>query len=201
MNPEIQAILDNIKTRGIVSVSEADVEKIEAELNAKEKGPDPRDFILMRGGIEVALKNAFTGEDIQRAKGDNVILYCGRSWLMQKIASTGMDSTVTMAANVVIGTGSAATQATHTGPQGYFTYKTGTLTLTTQSAGAGVPVMAIAASWESTELTATGFNSIWEFLLNNSTGSAGTFFNRYLSNTYINATTSNQLLVTYSVSF
>jgi hypothetical protein len=199
MNPQIQAILDNIKTRNVQVITDSDIEQIELELNKKDKSPN--DFIMLRGGIEVMLKDAKSGEILEHTKGDNVILYCGRSWLMQKIASTGMASTVTIGANVVIGTGSAATQATHVGPQGYFTYKTGTLSLTTQSLGGGVPVMAVAASWESTELTATGFNSIWEFLLNNSTGSSGTFFNRYLSNTFINATTSNQLLVTYSVSF
>ena len=195
MRQEIQAVLDKIKTRDLISVSDKDIAVIEAELN------QPQDVIGLRGSIEIALRDAFTGKDLIHSKGDNVVLYCGRSWLMQKIASTGMTSTVTINANVVIGTGSTATQATHTGPLAYYTYKTGTLNLTTQSAGAGVPVMAVLASWESTELTATQFNSIWEFLLNNSTGSAGTFLNRYLSNTFINATTSNQLLVTYSVSF
>ena len=195
MNPQIQAVLNKIKTRDLLGVSDSDIASIEAELN------QPKDSIMLRGSIEVALRDAITGRDIQRTKGDNVVLYVGRSWLMQKIASTGMVSTVTINANVVIGTGSTATAATHTGPQAYFTYKTGTLNLTTQSGGTGVPVMQVLASWESTELTATGFNSIWEFLLNNSTGSAGTFLNRYLSNTFVNATTSNQLLVTYSVSF
>ena len=195
MNPQIQEILSRIKSRDVLGVSDSDIERIENELNK------PCDIIGLRGSIEVALRDAKTGKDIQRSKGDNVVLYCGRSWLMQKIASTGMVSTVTINANVVIGTGSTATAATHTGPQGYLTYKVGTLNLTTQSGGTGVPVMQVLASWESTDLTATGFNSIWEFLLNNSTGSSGTFLNRYLSNTFINATTSNQLLVTYSVSF
>lgn len=193
MRPELQTILNNIKNRRVVS--DGDIATIEREIET------PKDVIRLRGGVEVALMDATTGKELWRKKGENAILYAGRSWLMQKIASTGMASTVTMNANVVIGTDSTATAYTHTGPQGYFTYKTGTLSLTTQSAGAGVPVMQVKASWESTELTVTDFNSIWELLLNNSTGSAGTYLNRYVSATYINATTSNQLLVTYNVSF
>jgi hypothetical protein len=192
LQSHIQTVLDKIKSR---KFSDADVESIEAQLDK------PSDIIALRGGIEVMLKDSLSGKVLQHSKGKNVVLYVGRSWLMQKIASTGMDSTVTMNANIVIGIGSTATALTHTGPASYLTYKTGTLSLTTASDGAAVPVMAVAASWESTELSVTGFNSIWEFLLNNSTGSAGTFLNRYLSNTFINATTSNQLLVTYTVSF
>lgn len=192
MNPQIQDILKQIKNRK--PLSDGDVESIEQEL----AGADDR--LRLRGCLEFALKNAKTGEVIQSGKQENAILYAGRSWLMQKIASN-LASTLTINANVVIGTGSAATAYTHTGPQGYFTYKAGTLNLTTQSGGTNVPVMQVRASWESTQLTATQFNSIWEILLNNSTGSSGTFFNRFVSGTFINATTSNQLLITYSVSF
>jgi len=195
LQSNLQIALDKIRSR---KFSDADVSSIEAQLENHEK---PSDVIGLRGGIEVMLKNSLNNEVLLHEKGKNVVLYVGRSWLMQKIASAAMDSTVLINANIVIGTDSTATQATHTGPLGYFTYQTGTLSLTTASDGAAVPVMAVAASWESTQLTATGFNSIWEFLLNNSTGSAGTFLNRYLSNTFINATTSNQLLVTYTVSF
>lgn len=158
----------------------------------------PTETLTLRGSIEVVLKNAFTGEEILHGKGDNVVLYSGRSWAMQKALTTANG---TMTNNVVVGTGSTATAYTHTGPQAYFTYKTGTLNNTTQSGGTNVPYMQMLASWESTELNNVGFNSIWEFLLNNSTGSAGTYLCRYLSNTFINATTSNQLLITYTVSW
>lgn len=193
MDSSVRNILDQIKSRK--PLSDGDIARIEAEIDT------PKDAIRLRGCLEIALMNALTGKEIFRSKKENAMLYSGRSWLMQKIASAGMDSTETIAAALVIGTDSTATAYTHTGPQGYFTFKAGTLNLTTQSGGTGVPVMQVLASWESTELTDTGFNSIWEVLLHNSTGSTGTYLNRYVSGTFINATTSNQLLITYTVSF
>ena len=149
------------------------------------------------------LKNAFTGEPIIHEKGDNVVLYIGRNMLMTRALATA-SQTNTIWPTVVIGSGSTATQATHTGPQAYFTFKAGTINQTTQSAGAGQPIFNCVASWESTELNAAGFNSVREFLLgfHTTTGSAMTpYLCRYLSNADINATTSNQLLCTYTVSF
>lgn len=171
---------------------------------ARRKKTQASDMIGLRGGIEVVLKNAFTGEVLLHGKGLNNVLYIGRDALMSRAFNT-LSQTNTLVPNVVIGTGSIATQATHTGPQGYFTFKTGGIAQTTASDGSVQPVFQFTGSWASTELNATGFNSIWEFLLgfaSQSTTSAKTpFLCRYLSSTFINATTSNELLITYTVSF
>ena len=160
--------------------------------------------IGLRGGIEIKLKNAFTGEDIIHASGLNNVLYIGRNMLMTRALTTA-SQTNTIVPCIVIGSGAAATQATHTGAQAYFTFKTGGLASTTQSGGTGQPQFNFTASWESTELNAAGFNSIREFLLGFNTVTTGSAFTpylcRYLSSADINATTSNQLLVTYTVSF
>jgi hypothetical protein len=160
--------------------------------------------IGLRGGIEVCLKNALTGEDLIHEKGDNVVLYIGRNMLMSRAFSTASQTNVIVPC-VVIGSGTTATQASHTGPLAYFTFKTGGIAQTTQSGGTGQPIFAFTGSWESTELSAVGFNSIQEFCLGFQTVSNQSamtpFLCRYLSASAINATTSNQLLVTYSVSF
>jgi hypothetical protein len=150
------------------------------------------------------LKNAFTGEVVKHGKGENVVLYIGRNMLMTRAIATASQTNVLQPV-VVIGSGTTATQATHTGPLAYFTFKGGTLNQTTASDGAAQPMFNVVASWDSTELTDAGFNSVQEFLLffgTQSTISGGApFLNRYLSASAINATTSNQLLVTFSVSF
>jgi hypothetical protein len=162
----------------------------------------PEDYIGLRGGIEVVLRNALTGEDIIHHRGPNNILYIGRNMIMTRCYTTASQTNV-LNACVVIGGGSTATQATHTGPITYRTYKTATMNTTT-SDGSVQPILNWVASWESTELNDTMFNTIWEFLLRfatQSTGSTGTYLCRYLSGSAINATTSNQLLITYTVSF
>lgn len=169
----------------------------------RSRKPRISDTVGLRGGIEVCLKNAFTGEDIIHDKGDNVVLYIGRNMLMTRALTTGTQ--LSIVANIVIGSGTATTNATHTGPQSYFTFKTGAINQTTQSGGTGQPIFNFIQSWESTELNAAGFNSIQEFLLgfcsaSNSSGMTP-FLCRYLSSAAINATTSNQLLITYTVSF
>ena len=162
------------------------------------------DSIGLRGGIEVMLKNAFTGETIMHDKGENVVLYIGRNFIMTNMLGTATHNPIQPC--VVIGSGTTATNATHTGPLAYFTFKTGGIAQTTQSGGTGQPLFAFTASWDSTELNAAGFNSIQEFCLafnsaSNSGSSNATYLNRYLSASVINATTSNQLMITYSVSF
>ncbi len=162
------------------------------------------EYIGLRGGIEVVLKNAFTGEELIHGKGLNNVLNIGRNMIMTR-SFTSATQTNILVPCVVIGSGTAATAATHTGPQSYFTFKTGGISQTTASAGAAAPYFVFTASWESTELNAAGFNSVQEFLLGfctQSTVSGMTpFLCRYLSSAAINATTSNQLLITYTVTF
>jgi hypothetical protein len=172
-------------------------------MKTRKKKNQINEEIGLRGGIEVMLKNALTGEVISHSKGKNVVLYIGRNMLMTRALATATQNPLQPV--VIIGSGTAATNATHTGPTAYFTFKTGGIAQTTQSGGTGQPMFALTASWESTELSAAGFNSIQEFALafnSVSNSSAGNpYFNRYLSASAINATTSNQLLITFNVSF
>jgi hypothetical protein len=168
------------------------------------KNNHPRDYVGLRGGIEVCLKNALTGEELMRQSGENTVLYIGRNMLMTR-AFTSASQTNIIVPCIVIGSGNAAANATNTTPGSYFTFKTGGIAQTTQSGGTGQPLFSFTASWESTELNAAGFNSVQEFLLGFQTVSNQSamtpFLCRYVSGSAINATTSNQLLVTYTVSF
>ena len=163
-------------------------------------------YIGLRGGIEVVLRNAFTGEELIHHKGPNNVLYIGRNMIMTR-SYTSASQLNLLQPCVVIGSGSVATNATHSAPGSYFTFKTGGFATTTASAGAAQPILQFTGSWESTELNAAGFNSIREFLLGfnsvSNSGSSGIapYLCRYLSSADINATTSNQLLVTYTISF
>ena len=164
---------------------------------------NPSEYIGLRGGIEVMLKNALTGEVIQHTKSKNVVLYIGRNMLMTR-ALVSNSQTSNLQPTIYIGGGNAATQYTHTGLTTYRTYKTATTAQTTGGDGSAQPIANWIASWESTELNNTMFNTIYEFMLQfgtSSTKTDGIAFCRYLSGSAINATTSNQLLVTYTVSF
>lgn len=165
---------------------------------------NPSEQIGLRGGIEVMLKNAFTGETIIHDKGPNVVLYVGRNALMTRALNT-VSQVASLVPCVLIGTSPTATSYTHTNLQAYYTFKTAGATSTTQSGGTGVPIWQITASWESTELNVNSFNSIQEFALGFNSVTNSSNINpvlcRYLSGAAINATTSNQLLITYTVSF
>jgi hypothetical protein len=165
---------------------------------------EAKDYIGLRGGIEVCLKNALTGEDIIHEKGENVVLYIGRNMIMTRAYNTGSQTNI-MVPCVVIGSGTTATAATHTGPLAYFTFKTGGFATTTASDGGAQPIIALTASWDTGDLTAAGYNSIREFCLGFQTVSNQSamtpFLCRYLSSANINATNTNQLLITYTVSF
>lgn len=173
---------------------------------AREK--EAQDVITLRGGIELSLRNALTGEEIEHATGDNAVLYIGRNMVMTR-SMTSVTNYPLMPC-IVIGSGSGSSSGTTanamTGPHSYFTFKTGGFASTTQSGGTNVPVMNFTGSWESTELSVAGFGSVREFCLafnsaSNSGSSNATYFCRYVSTADISATTSNQLLVTYTVSW
>lgn len=162
------------------------------------------DYIGLRGGIEVCLKNALTGEDIIHDKGNNVVLYIGRNFIMTNMLGTATHSALVPC--VVIGSGTAATNATQTGPLAYFTFKTGGIAQTTGGDGSAQPICAFTGSWESSELSAAGHHSIQEFCLafnsvTNSGSSGALYFNRYLSSAAISCDTTNQLLITFTVSW
>lgn len=44
-------------------------------------------FLFMRGSLEIALKNAFTGEVIEKREIRNIVVTAGRRWVLEKIQS------------------------------------------------------------------------------------------------------------------
>jgi hypothetical protein len=167
------------------------------------KQTEATEYIGIRGGIEIMLKNALDGSVILHHKGLNAVLNGGRNELMTR-AFTTISHTSILQPNIIIGSGTTTANASDSGPLAYFTWKTGGIASTAGS-GATAPVMLFTGSWESTELNATGFNVIREFCLGFNTISNSSnnspYLCRYVSSANINATTSNQLLISYSISF
>lgn len=164
----------------------------------KKKSDQPMDKIALRGQLEYQLRNALTGEVIHGGKGENHVLYVGRSWALRKICESSMASTDIVSC-LNLGTTSSGYATSNSKLAGYFTYKSVAAALTT--AATTSPYVQFTCSYESTQLTDTGFNQIWEMGLANTTGDASSCFSRYITTgTFISATTSNQLLFTYTVS-
>ena len=162
------------------------------------------EYIGIRGGIEVMLKNALTGDVLMHDKGLNAVLNGGRNELMTR-AYTSATHTSILAPCVVVGSGTTTANASDSGPLAYQTFKTGAFATTTGSA-ANAPVLQFTVSWESTELTGAGWaQSVREFCLGFNTvtnsSNASPYLCRYVSAANISCTTTNQLLITYTISF
>ena len=164
----------------------------------KVKAVEPVEAINLRGCLEWELRNAYTGEVLRKGKGKNTITYAGRSWALRKIAQDSMASG-DIVSSLALGTVSTGGATANTALAGYFTYASVAGALTT--AATTSPYVQFTCSYASSDISATGYNSIWEMALYNSTGSAGTAFSRYIvTGTCINATSSNELYLTYTVS-
>jgi hypothetical protein len=174
----------------------------------KKKPGQMGDYIGIRGGIEVMLKNALTGEVLMHEKGFNAVLNGGRNELMSRAYTTASHTSYLIPC-VIVGSGTTAAAVSDSGPLAYQTFKTGAWSGTTAGSGATAPILALTASWESTELTGAGWaQSIREFALGfdlaGSTANSGPhtpYLCRYVSGANISCTTTNQLLITYTLSF
>ena len=163
---------------------------------AKRKRSQPMDRIALRGCLEFQLKNAFTGDVIQKGRGKNHVLYVGRSWALRKICEATMAASDVLS-SMAMGSGTTAAATSHTDLLAYFTYLTMTGALVTSPTAS--PYVQFTGSIESTNLSVVGYNSIREMGMATTVGDP-TLFSRYVSATDINATTSNQLLFTYTIS-
>jgi hypothetical protein len=173
-------------------------------VKSRRKTKQPIEYVGLRGGIEVMLKNSLTGEILLHEKGLNAVLNAGRNALMTRALNT-ISQALSLVPCVIVGSGTTTANASDSGPLAYQTFKTGGFTCTTGS-GATAPVLQFTASWESTELTGAGWaQSVREFALgfNSVTNSSNitTFLCRYVSAANISCTTTNQLLITYTISF
>jgi hypothetical protein len=163
---------------------------------AKKSNKGLMDTFKLRGHLEYILRNAQTGEIVQRGKGHNTVTASGRGWALAKL---NYSTNQTYLQAVAFGSNSAtAPTSNDSSLVSYTAIKTiGTTGLT--SASNTTCVFTGAVSFASTE-TWTGSNQIGEFGLYNSNTSAGTLFNRLTTGTYINFATSNTLAVTITIS-
>ena len=155
------------------------------------------DLLKLRGAIEFELRNAVTGEIVQRGKGKNTVTCTGRGWALAKL--TGGSSNAGVLTTLAIGSVSTAAASNKSTMEGYLTIRAlGTTALTTAT-DSGCTFTG-AASFASNE-TWTNSSQIGEFALYNSasTGGGGTMFNRLNTGTYINFSTSNTLAVTVTI--
>ena len=150
------------------------------------------DVIQMRGCIELALRNAFTGEIIQKQTINNVIVTAGRRWVLQQINSQDI-ATAQSIGYMGVGTGTTA-PATSDSALGSETTRKAIGTFTTSNLTSNPP------SWLAVMSLATneGNTTLGEVALFNSS-SAGTVLGRATFTT-VNKTTSNTLTLSYTVS-
>ena len=149
------------------------------------------DVIKLRGALEYALGNAFTGEIIQRGKNENVVASVGRAWMLKRLGSN--DSQVID--RIYLGTDNTAASSTQTGLIASAESRAAG-TISTAGTTADPPYMTFAASWASNE-TFTNSDNIYEFgLFTDEPVMVG----RYVTGSLINFSTSNTLAVTYTLS-
>lgn len=153
------------------------------------------DGIMLRGCLEYALRNAFTGEVVKTGRTTNAVVFKGRSWVLARLVNGSNNQFVSAMA---FGSSSGNNDSSQVGLQAYANIKTiGTTAITTSNNS--TPSMSFSVSFTNTE-TWSGSNQIREFGLYNSADSNGTLLARAITNADINFGTSNTLAVTYTIS-
>ena len=166
---------------------------------SKAKAPVLYDTFKMRGYLEYVLRDAVTGEIVQKGKKHNVVTANGRGNALAKMTTTSNATSQCLSAIAIGSTTTAPTS--NDGALGAWatarTFNVGT-TLTTAT---NTPcTFQAAASWASNE-TWTNSSQIGEFaLILGTTSSAGAYlFNHITTGSFINFATSNTLAVTISI--
>lgn len=155
--------------------------------------PQVSDFLAFRGCIEVALKNAFTGEVIEKRKIDNTVVTAGRSWVLNELRSDGVTSQFIR--DIAIG---SVTTAPATGDTLLASEQSRKAigTFTTTGLANNPPSWRAETSWATNEANTT----LGEVgLFNTSSANAQTMLARATFAT-INKTTSNTLSISYTIS-
>lgn len=150
------------------------------------------DVIRMKGFIEAELRNAYTGEVIQRSS-HNVIVTAGRSWVLQQICSS-IFNTAQSISYLAVGTGTSNAPATSDTALQSETTRKAIGTFTTTNLTSNPPSWLAAVSFNTNEANTT----LGEVGLLNSSAS-GTLLGRATFTT-VNKTTSNTLSISYTVS-
>jgi hypothetical protein len=154
------------------------------------------DSLKMRGYLEYCLRDARTGEVVQRGKGHNTVTCGGRGWALARLTP---GSNASILAGLAIGSISSLTPASNqSNLAGYMTIQTFNGGTTLASATNTTANLQCACSFASNE-TWSGSSQIGEFGLYNNAASTGVLFNRVTTSTYINFATSNTLAITITI--
>src|SRR4030095_1487342 len=153
------------------------------------------DHFKLRGYLEYVVRDAKTGEVVQRGKKKNTVTAGGRGWALARIMS---GSNAQILSSIAIGSVSTAPTSNDSNLAGYDTIaNAGTQGLTTATNTACTYTMAV--SFASNQ-TWTNSTRIGEFALYNSSATAGaTMFNRLNTTTYINFATRNTFAITVKI--
>lgn len=153
-----------------------------------------QDTIQLRGSLEIVLRNAVSGEVVERQSIKNTIVTAGRKWILQKLLSSDVSGAQTTPLQyMAIGTSTTA-PATSDSALGSETTRKAIQTFTTSNLTSNPPSYQLEVSFATNE----GNTTLAEVgLLNSSSG--GTMLARATYGT-INKTTSNTLSISYTIS-
>ena len=149
------------------------------------------DAILLRGAIEYALKDARTGEVIERGFNKNTVVTVGRAYILNRIGSTDAN----VIDRIYLGTSTTAPATSQAALVGSFASKSAG-TVSNAGTTANPPYYTFAASWASNETHASSsvINEFGLFAAN------GTMIGRVTTSATINFASTNTLAVTYTLS-
>ena len=148
--------------------------------------------MVLRGSLEMALKNAYTGEVIEKRTINNTVVTTGRKWVLQQINSTD-HATAQSISYMAVGTGNTA-PATGDSSLGSESSRIAINNFTTSNLTSNPPSWRAEASWATNQANTT----LGEVGMFNSS-SGGTMFNRATFST-LNKTTSNTLSISFTIS-
>lgn len=153
------------------------------------------DSLKLRGYLEYVLRDATTGEIVERGGKHNTVSAVGRSWALQRLTPA---SNAQVMSAIAIGSVSTGPTSNDSAMGGYMTIRNfGTTAITTATNSACTFTGAV--SFASNE-TWTGSSQIGEFAIYNSSGTSGaTMFNHLNTTSYINFATSNTLSITVTI--
>ena len=156
--------------------------------------PEVSDVIQLRGCIEIALMNAYTGEEIARRKLDNTVVTAGRAWVLHVLNSSDA-ATSQIVSHMAVGTSTTA-PATGDTLLGSESLRIAVNSFTTSNLTSNPPSWRAEASFATNQANTT----LGEVgLFNTSTANAQTLL-AHATFATINKTTSNTLNISYTIS-
>lgn len=158
------------------------------------QGQDLGDVILLRGCIELSLRNAFNNEEVKRIKIENTVVTAGRRWVLANLASSE-SATSQVISHMAVGTSTVA-PATADTLLGSESSRIAINSFTTSNLTSNPPSWRAEASWATNQANTT-LGEVGIF--NTSTANAQTLLAHATFST-IDKTTSNTLSISYTIS-